>query len=109
MKDHLAYLKDEMAAAQAKYEDDANRNREPAPTIEVSDEVWLDARNIRTKRPSRKLDWKNLGRFKVKSKLNAWVYKLELSDTMQIHPVFHVSLLTPCAKDPLPEQTQPEA
>ena len=28
---------------------------------------------------------------------------------MQIHPVFHVSLLTPCAKDPLPGQTQPEA
>ena len=28
---------------------------------------------------------------------------------MQVHPVFHVSLLTPCATDPLPGQTQPEA
>ena len=26
MEDHLAYLKEEMAAAQAKYEDDANRH-----------------------------------------------------------------------------------
>ena len=39
MKDHLAYLKDEMAAAQAKYKDDANWNREPTLTIEVSDKV----------------------------------------------------------------------
>ena len=46
MKDHLAYLKDEMAAAQAKYKDDANRNHEPAPMIKVNDEVWLNARNI---------------------------------------------------------------
>ena len=56
MEDHLAYLKDEMAAAQAKYEDDANWNREPAPTIKVSDKVWLNARNVQIKRPSRKLD-----------------------------------------------------
>ena len=28
---------------------------------------------------------------------------------MQIHPIFYVSLLTPCAKDPLLRQTQPEA
>ena len=46
MKDHLAYLKNEIAAAQAKYKDNANRNREPAPMIKVSDEVWLDVRNI---------------------------------------------------------------
>ena len=109
MKDHLAYLKNEIAAAQAKYKDNANRNREPAPIIKVGDEVWLNARNIQTKRPSRKLNQKNLGQFKVKSKLNAWAYKLELPNIMQIHPVFHVLLLTPCAKDPLPKQTQPEA
>ena len=28
---------------------------------------------------------------------------------MQIHPVFYVSLLTPCVKDPLLGQTQPKA
>ena len=46
MEDHLAYLKNEMAAAQAKYKDDANQNREPAPTIKVSNKIWLNARNI---------------------------------------------------------------
>ena len=68
----------------------------------------MDARNIRTKRPSRKLDWKNLGRFTIKRVLNQWVFELDLPDTMQIHPVFHVSLLTPCSNDALPGQTQPE-
>ena len=109
MEDHLAYLKEEIAAAQAKYEDNANRYREPTPVIKIGNEVWLNARNIRTKRPLRKLDWKNLGRFKVKRKLNAWAYELELPNTIQIHPVFHISLLTPYATDPLLRQTQPPA
>lgn len=109
MEDILDVLKLEMAAAQAKYEDDANRSRTPAPTFKVGDLVWLDARNFRTKRPARKLDWKNLGRFAVKRVLNNWVYELDLPDTMRIHPVFHVSKLSPVPNDPFPGQTQPPA
>ena len=109
MENHLAYLKNKIAAAQVKYKDNANRNREPAPIIKVGDKVWLNTRNIQIKRSLRKLNQKNLGQFKIKSKLNAWAYKLELLDMMQIYSVFHVLLLTPCAKDPLPEQTQPKA
>ena len=39
MEDNLDYLREEMTAAQAKYEDDANRNRDPAPTLHVGDQV----------------------------------------------------------------------
>ena len=43
MEDLLNYLKEEMAAAQAKYEDDANPRRKPAPVFKEGDKVWLDA------------------------------------------------------------------
>lgn len=109
MEDVLDVLKSEMAAAQAKYEDDANQSRTPAPTFKVGDLVWLDARNIRTKRPTRKLDWKNLGRFAIKTVLSNWAYELDLPDTMKIHPVFHVSKLSPVPIDPFPGQVQAPA
>ena len=56
IEDILNYLKKEMAAAQAKYKNNANYRCEPAPIFKEGDEVWLDTRNIRIKRPSRKLD-----------------------------------------------------
>ena len=36
------YLKEEIAAANAKYKDDANRRRELAPIFNISNKVWLD-------------------------------------------------------------------
>ena len=45
-----------MAAAQAKYKDNTNQHCEPAPIIKVDDKVQLNTRNIRIKRPLRKLD-----------------------------------------------------
>lgn len=109
MEDILEVLKSEMAAAQAKYEDDTNPSRTPAPTFKVGDLVWLDARNIRTKRPARKLDWKNLGRFAIKRVLSNWAYELDLPDSMKVHPVFHVSKLSPVPIDPFPGQVQAPA
>ncbi|KAI1676040.1 hypothetical protein KJE20_14379, partial [Pyrenophora tritici-repentis] len=42
----------------------ANKSRKPAPTYQVGDWVWLDLRDVRTTRASKKLDWKN-GKFQV--------------------------------------------
>ena len=69
------------------------------PTLERGDKVYLIRKNIRTKRPSDKLDFKKIGPFKINKKISAVNYKLELPETIKIHPVFHVSLLEPAHDD----------
>ena len=41
-------FRSEMSFAQAKYEYYANRSRDPAPTYQIGEEVWLNAKNIIT-------------------------------------------------------------
>lgn len=72
--------------------------REPVP-LAVGDSVWLDSRNIKTQRPSAKLDHRRFGPFKILEVVNPVAYRLELPPSMKIHPVFHVSLLQPVSPD----------
>ena len=102
------YLRTEMKYAQAVASENANRKRSSPPVFKVGDEVWLLRRNFCTTRPSDKLDWKRVGKYKVLSKVSSHAYKLELPRSMKIHPVFHISRLEPAASDPLPDQPQPD-
>ena len=78
MEEINAHLQNEMRLAQARYESTANYHRTPAPSFRVGDEVWLNAKNIKTKRPSKKLDWKKLGRFTIKRVVSKYAYELDL-------------------------------
>lgn len=107
MQDITDFLRTEMTSAQARHEEQANRSRRPARRFREGQLVWLDSRNIRTLRPQKKLDWKNLGPFTVKRVISPYAYELDLPASMRIHPVFNVTLLRPASDDPVPGQRQP--
>ena len=102
-------LRVEMRRSQDIMEAGPNQGRLPAPQIQQGTKVWLDARHIRTTRPSRKLSWNRLGPYTVIRSVSPYTYELELPRSLRIHPVHHVSLLDPVPEDPLPGQvvTQP--
>jgi hypothetical protein len=61
--------------------------------LKKGDIIYLIQRNIQTKQPSIKLDHKKLGLFKIKRVIGPVNYELVLPKTMNIHLVFHISLL----------------
>ena len=69
--------------------------------------MWLDVRNIKTRRPSVKLNHCHLGPYKVVESIGTSAIRLRLSATVQIHPVFRVSLLEHAADNPFPGQVAP--
>jgi len=84
-----------------------DRKATEQPGIEVGDLVMLNGKNIRTKRPSKKLSPKLYGSFKVLAKKGSRAYKLEISPRWKIHPVFHVSQLEPNRASNRPSSEQP--
>jgi hypothetical protein len=69
-----------------------HRNFSP---FKAGQKVWLEAKNLKTAHPSRKLALKHQGPFLIKEVLNPLNYRLILPRQWKIHPVFHTALLTP--------------
>jgi len=72
-----------------------NPDRKPPPAYQVGDLVMLNGRNIKTRRPSRKMDHKNHGPFQIEKVVSPLAVRLTLPRKWKIHNVFHVSLLEP--------------
>ena len=77
----------------------ANIKRMKGPSFKEGDKVYLVRRNIKTKRPSDKLDYKKLGPFPILQVISKSNYRLSLLETMKIYPVFHILLLEPAHPD----------
>ena len=95
------WAQSQMAKAQQDQEVQANRSRNVAPAYKVGDKVYLSLRNVRTDRPSKKLDSRS-AKYTVTEVVNPSSYRLDILHG--IHNVFNVDLLRPASTDPLPSQ-----
>ena len=99
----------EAHSALSKAADDMARfydlHHQAAPTYKIGDNIWLNAQNITTTHPMKKLDHKWVCPYMV-NKVVLWnAYGLQLPPFFGCtHPVFSVNLLCPYEEDPIPEQ-----
>lgn len=80
-----------------------NGNRRIPVTYAPGDLVWLSRRNLKTLRPSNKLDVRRIGPFPVKRMVGLNAAELILPASLKrLHPVFNVSLLSRFYGEELP-------
>jgi len=71
-----------------------DKKRRNPQGFKVSDNVWLEDKNIHLNRPSKKLDNKRYRPFKISKNIGSGVFQLELLEGWMIHNVFNEDLLT---------------
>ena len=93
--DHLsAFCKTQIEYARARYESAADAHRQHAPAYKPGDVVWLDTRNIKTRRSSKKLDHRFAGPLHVAQKISSHAYRIKLPEGWQVHDTFQTSVGT---------------
>ncbi|QRW15816.1 Retrotransposable element Tf2 protein [Rhizoctonia solani] len=81
------------------------------PEYAIGKKVWLDGKNVELRTNSNKLDPKRLGPFEVLEQISSHAYRLKLPETLKVHNVFYVGLLSrvhESPSQPFPEQPLPE-
>ena len=76
-----------------------NRRHQAAPNLKRGDKVYLLTKNIKSKRPNDKLDFKKIGPFKIIEKLEEVTYRLKLPTTTRINSTFYIALLEPALEN----------
>ena len=78
------------------------------PKFTVGDRVMVNGKNIKTIRPTKKLDNKMPGPFKVKRLVGPYAYELEIPAFVgRPHPVYHIPLLEPYHRNQIAGRRSP--
>jgi len=83
-----------MEKAQKNIKKQFNKKRRNPQGLKVGDNMWLENKNIHSNRPSKKLDNKRYGPFKILKDIGLGAFELELPEGWMIHNVFNENLLT---------------
>ena len=109
MNTDLQVAKDNLIQAQAQQAKYANEGRREEE-FQEGEKVMLSTTNftlgVQKSRPSRKLQHKFTGPFKIVKKISPVAYQLDLPSDTKLHPVFHVSLLKKFREDPFHRRTE---
>ena len=70
-----------------------DKKRQNLQGLKERDNIWLEAKNIYLNRPSKKLDQKRYGPFKISKNIGQGAFQLELLEGWMIHNVFNKDLL----------------
>ncbi|SOV06814.1 uncharacterized protein UDID_17924 [Ustilago sp. UG-2017a] len=101
------YVRGELDKANRRSAEQFDKHRLPSPQFQPGDRVWLSADNIRSLRPTKKLDYRRLGPFSVSEVISSHAYRLQLPPSMKIHNMFHVDRLEPYVANTIPNRVQP--
>jgi len=90
-----------------------DKRRKNPQGLKVREHMWLENKNIQSNRPSKKLDNKRYGPFRIIKNIGLGAFQLELPESWMIHSVFNKDLLTRCVepkfkgqhKEPAPPPT----
>nr|ODN77317.1 hypothetical protein L203_06257 [Cryptococcus depauperatus CBS 7841] len=86
------YLRLQLGQQQTIWKKHYDKKRSPVP-FKVDDLVLLSTKNLHTVRPSKKLDHRWIGPFKILQQVNDNAFRLKLLQHMRIHPVLPATAL----------------
>jgi len=98
MQESWKHAAQAMEEAQKNMKRQFDKKRRNPQGLKVGDHVWLENKNIQSNRPSKKLDNKRYGPFRISKDIGLGAFQLELPEGWAIHNVFNEDLLTRCVE-----------